>query len=165
MSHPSSNEIRWAELADRHLEMYYALFDRGFFDGAMFHAYHAFECAISALLASYSIPIPPDGRRESPLGSFYKGPHTKVPAIWGAHRAKLALVSQIDTSHMNCSILLSQLLPQIRPHRNASLYYDKVSGWPQVHYSSQDLALELGEQVDQFIRALRSDILNPPRIP
>ena len=30
-----------------------------YFDGAVFHAYHAYECAISAFLAARGVSVPP----------------------------------------------------------------------------------------------------------
>lgn len=56
-----SPKRKWYGLALRHLRMASRLLDSGFADGASFHAYHAYECVLSAFIAGHSYPVPPEG--------------------------------------------------------------------------------------------------------
>jgi len=53
---------RWFGLALRHLRMASRLLRAGVADGATFHTYHAYECILSAFIASKGYPVPPDGQ-------------------------------------------------------------------------------------------------------
>ncbi len=66
---------KWYGLALRHLRMASRLLDSGFADGAVFHAYHAYECVLSSLIAAKGYPIPPDGKTQlvSPQGKKFLG--------------------------------------------------------------------------------------------
>ena len=73
----------------------------GFTDGAMFHTYHAYECAMSALIAAHGVPVPP------------------------SHVGRLALFGQLldaTKPYAATQLRLSRLTVQVR---NASLYYDE----------------------------------------
>jgi hypothetical protein len=59
---------KWYALALRHLRMASRLLNDGFADGAVFHAYHAYECVLSAFIAAKGYPVPPDGKKQSPGG-------------------------------------------------------------------------------------------------
>jgi HEPN domain-containing protein len=65
---------KWYGLALRHLRMASRLLDSGFADGTVFHAYHAYGCVLSALIAAKGYPVPPDGKTQtiSPRASVKK---------------------------------------------------------------------------------------------
>jgi len=56
---PEIVKRRWYALGQRHRRMAELLRRWRFFDGVVFHAYHGYECAISAYLAAAGIDVPP----------------------------------------------------------------------------------------------------------
>lgn len=92
---------RWLRLAVRHLRMSRRLLESGFADGAMFHTYHAYECALSTVIAASGYSVPPKGWVElsdpddpkktvryyaSPKGHFKEG---------SSHKARVVLFKQL----------------------------------------------------------------------
>lgn len=67
---PPDYKRKWYGLALRHLRMASRLLDSGFSDGAIFHAYHAYECVLSAFITAHNYPVPPEGwtKLTSPSG-------------------------------------------------------------------------------------------------
>ena len=55
---PQVAKRKWFALAQRHRRMAERLLRSGFADGAVFHAYHAYECVVSALIAAHGVPVP-----------------------------------------------------------------------------------------------------------
>ena len=55
---PHVAKRKWYALAQRHRRMADRLLRSGFVDGANLHAYHAYECAVSALIADRGLPVP-----------------------------------------------------------------------------------------------------------
>lgn len=56
----------------------------GFQDGALFHAFHAYECAISVLIGGYGLPVPTDHARRFMLLNrllSLESPHAETNAI------------------------------------------------------------------------------------
>ncbi len=95
----SAEKRKWYELALRHRRMSNHLVRRGFADGAVFHAYHAYECVLSALIAANGYAVPPNG------WTTFKPPHGKTihyyPSPAGgiterpAHGARLLFFDQL----------------------------------------------------------------------
>lgn len=94
---------RWYALALRHLRMASRLLRSGFADGATFHIYHAYECILSAFIASKGFPVPPDGSTTITLPNGKKaqvyplpnGPHRER----SAHKVRIIFFDQLaDTS-------------------------------------------------------------------
>jgi HEPN domain-containing protein len=76
----------------------------GFFDGAAFHAFHAFECIASALIAARGEPVPPN------------------------HARRFRLFSQLRDASSPYAATYASLDLLTVPMRNASLYLDEQSG-------------------------------------
>src|SRR6266851_10458390 len=90
---------KWYGLALRHLRMAYRLLDSGFADGAVFHAYHAYECVLSSLIAAKGYPVPPDGKTQSvsPQGTRvfgYPSPQGIIPQQ-GTHKVRQIFFMQL----------------------------------------------------------------------
>lgn len=94
---------RWYALAQRHRRMAERLRRSGFFDGAVFHTFHAYECVVSALIAANGNPVPPNHGRRFLLFARLRDPT----------RPYAATQTQLDVLTF--------------PTRNASLYLDERS--------------------------------------
>jgi hypothetical protein len=71
----------------------------GFPDGAVFHAYHAYECTVSALIAAHGYAVPPEGWTKliSPTGKTiqaYPSPGGGIPEK-SAHKARLVFFHEL----------------------------------------------------------------------
>jgi len=119
---------KWHSIAVRHLSMASELLRKGFDDGAFFHCYHAYECALSAVIANAGYPVPPDARRfttASPRQSYYSAPKGPMSGNQSSHLAKLALFEQVakrSTPYYQRHLILKTLVKPVA--RNDSLYYD-----------------------------------------
>jgi HEPN domain-containing protein len=100
---PQVAKRKWYALAQRHRRMAERLLRSRFADGAVFHAYHAYECAISALIAANGVPVP-----TSHAGRF----------------ALFAGLRDVTKPYATTQLRLQRLTVQAR---NASLYYDEVN--------------------------------------
>ena len=76
----------------------------GFIDGAAFHAYHAFECTMSALIAAHHLPVPT------------------------SHGGRLRVFAQVADPTKPYSATISRLFALTVRARNDALYYDERSG-------------------------------------
>lgn len=97
---------RWYALAQRHRRMAERLLRSGFADGAVFHAFHAYECTVSALIAARGIPVPPN--------------HARRFALFQALRSA---ASPYATTQAGLDLFTVAT-------RNASLYLDGRTGLP-----------------------------------
>lgn len=96
---PARAERKWYYLGLRHLRMSQRLLRSGFADGAVFHAYHGFECLLSAVIAARGYPVPPEGWTTLLLPSgasvqAYPAPEGMI-RDFNAHKARLALFDQL----------------------------------------------------------------------
>lgn len=76
----------------------------GFFDGAVFHAFHAYECVVSALIAAHGNPVPPN------------------------HTRRFVLFAVLRDAACPYAATQTELRVLRLPVRNASLYLDEQSG-------------------------------------
>lgn len=67
----------------------------GIGDGAMFHAYHAYECAISAFIAAQSVPVPKSHTQRFTLFTQFADP-AKPYAVT---QTRLRLLTTIQARH------------------------------------------------------------------
>lgn len=97
---------KWYGLALRHQRMAAVLLHAGFADGTVFHAYHAYECVLSAFIAAKGYPVPPEGwtTLRSPSGQTIKAyPLNPVPIQdRSAHKARLIFFDQLAERAMPC---------------------------------------------------------------
>ncbi len=85
---------KWYGLALRNLRMASRLLRGGFPDGAVFHAYHAYECTLSSLIASRNFAVPPEGwsTLTSPSGTTIKAYPSPLGGIRDRSAHKLDFV-------------------------------------------------------------------------
>lgn len=132
--HPSAAARRWHDLARRHLRMATLLLRRGFADGAMFHAFHAFECGMSALIAAHGRPVPTD------------------------HRGRFTRFEQMRESAQPYASTAQRLTRLTVAARNDALYYDQITGLlPTDIYTTNDVDADL-RLVARFVFELRREI-------
>jgi len=106
----------YLRIADRQLGMAEALLDKGFYEGTIFHCYHAFETACSAAIAYQGQRVPVQHRPK--FNRFY--------ALYPG----LAFAQEF-----------AALLAELYPKRERSLYADIEFGQvadPTLAYSRQD---------------------------
>lgn len=72
----------------------------GFFDGAVFHTYHAYECVVSALIASHGNPVPPNHARRFVLFTVLRDP-TRPYAATQAQLNVLTLRTRNASLYLN----------------------------------------------------------------
>ncbi len=92
-------ERKWYYLALRHLRMASRLLRAGFAAGTAFHTYHAYECALSTVIAANGYPVPPEGweRLHLPSGQSiqaYPSPQGGV-LDKNAHKARIVFFDQL----------------------------------------------------------------------
>lgn len=96
---PTPVHRKWFYLGLRHLRMSHRLLRSSFPDGAVFHAYHGFECFLSALIAAKGYPVPPDGwtSLRLPSGTTIRAYPSPLGAIRdrNAHTARLVFFDQL----------------------------------------------------------------------
>lgn len=124
----------WYRLAQRHRRMAERLLRAGFADGAVFHAYHAYECAISAFLASRGVPVPPH------------------------HVQRLVLFSELSDPTAPFAVLQVELGSLTVALRNESLYYDERSGRSPADRLTLAYASSMLRLVHQFASAVWREI-------
>lgn len=160
---PTSVHRKWFYLGLRHLRMCRRLLKSGFPDGAVFHAYHGFECILSALIAAKGYPVPPEGwtALRLPTGETIQAYPSPLGAIRGrnAHTARLVFFDQ----------LANRALPYYRTYRRlrtllsssdrlSALYFDAAQDLlPEDRFSASD-ATELLEALTLFAREARVEI-------
>jgi hypothetical protein len=151
-------------LAIRHLRMSRLLLKSGFADGAMFHAYHAYECSLSAFIASSGYFVPPTGWTEiedpqtkkviryysSPSGLFKEG---------SAHKARAILFDKLADRTKPYYQTFTLLSPGLSVAiRNDTLYYDvKNQSLPQQQYDAAYVR-QLWPKVHQFVGEIRASM-------
>jgi len=154
---------KWYGLALRHHRMASRLLRRGFADGAAFHAYHAFECTLSAHIAASGYEVPPEGwtRLHTPSGKTIRAYPSPGGGIQdrSAHKARLVFFDQVadrTKPYFATYSILSRFLTV--DARNDALYYDAPSDLlPQQHYPRAQVA-GLLPLVRQFAREMWREI-------
>jgi len=106
----------------------------GFADGAMIHTYHAFECAISAVIAVHGESVPPN------------------------HHHRLSLWSRIRDVSKPYAAMEERLPDLTMSVRNNALYYDEADGLlPHDRFSSAFVGEQL-RLVAGFVFQLRHEL-------
>jgi hypothetical protein len=131
------------------------LLDLQFWDGAVFHTYHAYECVLSAMIAASGYPVPPEGITQITLpngkqAKLYPSPAGHIPEP-SAHKARVLFFDQLAdqtkpywAAHSNLKRFLSV------SDRMASLYYESRFDWlPQDAYN-ESYARPVYQTVHQF---------------
>lgn len=148
---------RWYALALRHLRMAARLQRSGFADGVVFHVYHAYECVLSALIASKGYPVPPNGwtTMETPEGkkvSYYPAPTSPI-TVGSAHKARIVFFDQLadkSKDYWYTHQRLRRILTDA--HRMDALYYDAATDkLPHERYKLLDTD-QIRKVVGQFAR-------------
>lgn len=102
-----------------------------FTDGSVFHAYHAYECVLSALIASEGLPVPPEGATQItlPHGKTVKG--FLSPSGTGhelsTHKARILFFNDLADKtkpYFKTHNILSRFVTV--QARNDALYYDTL---------------------------------------
>jgi hypothetical protein len=154
---------KWYGLALRHLRMASRLLDSGFADGTVFHAYHAYECVLSALIAAKGYPVPPDGKIQtiSPSGKRvfgYPSPQGILPQL-STHKVRQMFFMELadkSKSYYAQHLVLSRF---ITPNdRNDSLYYDAVRDQLPYDVYNRSFAVSAIPQIHLFAREVWKEI-------
>ncbi len=114
------------------------LYRSNYFDGAVFHGYHAFECVVSAFIAARGVRVPPN-HRERIIRFTQNIDHTQPYA----------------TEYVNLDFLTLAV-------RNQSLYYDEATNvMPPDRYDAifTDYLLSA---IDRFARAVWRELRARP---
>lgn len=155
---------KWYGLALRHLRMASRLARWGFTDGAIFHAYHSYECVLSSLIAAGGYAVPPEGKAPFTMPSgrtmrAYPSPTGRIEES-NAHKARIILFDELADQtkpYYATHQALRRFLPVAA--RNDALYYDAALDLlPQQRYSAAFVSRVLlavrrfGHEVWQDIR-------------
>lgn len=160
---PPNPKRRWYGLALRHVRMARLLLNGGFADGAVFHLYHGYECALSALIAARGYPVPPEGwtQLRSPSGKTVKAYPSPGGGIQErpAHRARILFFDELADHtrpyYANHSRLRRYLTLD---ERMGSLYYDAARDrTPHERYDST-FAVNVMAEVMEFARQVWDEI-------
>lgn len=158
-----SPKRKWFGLALRHLRMASRLLDSGFADGCVFHAYHAYECVLSALIAAKGYPVPPDGKTlmVSPRGKKvfgYPSPQGIVPNQ-GTHKARQIFFMELADMSKPYFARHSELSRYVTlDDRMDSLYYDTARDQLPHQVYNRDFAVEILPQIHLFAREVWKEI-------
>lgn len=154
---------KWYSLALRHLRMASRLLDSGFPDGSVFHAYHAYECVLSALIAAKGYPVPPDGKKQmispkgnkvfgypSPQGNFLQQGTHKVRQIFFIELADMSKPYYAQHLVLSRYITLND--------RMDSLYYDTARDQLPYQVYNQNFAVGIIPEIHLFAREVWKEI-------
>lgn len=125
---PRDAKRKWYGLAQRHRRMAERLRRAGFADGTAFHAYHAFECTMSALIAARNLPVPT------------------------SHGRRLALFAQVADPAKPYAATFARLFALTVQARNDALYYDEGTGQLPTDKASTTTVAGLLPLVHRFAR-------------
>lgn len=152
---------KWYWLALRHLRISSRLLRSGFPDSSFFHSYHAFECAVSAVIAAKGWPVPPDGKTViyAPKRMvYYSGPGGKIHEP-STHKAKPILFDQVADKSKPYYTTFSTLSRFLTTKaRNDALYYDSTNDLLPHQYYNHSQALGCYQQVFRFVKEARAEI-------
>lgn len=160
---PVREDRKWYYLGLRHLRMSHRLLRLGFADGAVFHAYHGFECLLSALIAANDYPVPPEGWTTLRLPSgtsvqAYPSPHGMI-RDHNAHKARIVLFDQLADGASAYYSTYNHLRAFLTYRdRLGSLYYDAtLNRLPEEQYASSFVA-GLLPALTRFAQEVRIEI-------
>jgi HEPN domain-containing protein len=106
----------------------------GFSDGAVFHGYHAYECAVSALIAASGVPVPT------------------------SHTGRFTLYDRVQDARQPYALTQRRMRFLTARVRNEVLYYDEVEGRrPADRLNLEDAAVVL-TLVHRFAREVWAEI-------
>ena len=135
----------------------------GFAEGAVFHAYHAYECILSAFIAAKGYPVPPEGwtKIRSPSGKLihaYPSPAAPIKDR-SAHKARIVFFDHLADRTKPYFATHGRLRRIITlSDRQSALYYDAVVyRLPHEQYNVS-FAQGLLPLVYGFARDVRSEI-------
>jgi hypothetical protein len=131
----------------------------GFPDGSAFHTYHAFECAVSALIDAKGYPIPPDGKKYGPKGIvYYPGPSGQINEP-STHKVRLILFDQLADKSQQYYTTFSILKRTLtNPMRNDTLYYNSATDVLPSQRFNHSQAEAMYQQVRKWLSELRAEI-------
>jgi len=120
--------------AKRHMEMAEVLLEKGYFEGAIFHAYHALEssCVAGIILKGEKVP---------------KKHYLKIPRFKALY-LQLPFSNELDT-----------VVESLSPERDRSLYLGVDSLWSPNIYTQEDIEEAL-KDTREIIDKLESYLLN-----
>ena len=146
MSPPLSDKDVWLALADRHLGMALTLGTAGFHDGGFFHAYHAFECFISAGICARGL------NPASVPGAKGKGisPHVAVLNCFATQYKGLPVGNEANTLRVHLLSLIGGSALGVNKVRNRCLYHESGCQ-PPWHQFSEGMFSMTHEKVRQFV--------------
>jgi len=154
---------KWYGLALRHLRMASRLLDSGFADGAVFHAYHAYECVLSSLIAAKGYPVPPDGKTQSVSRQGtkvfgYPSPQGVIPQQ-GTHKVRQIFFMQLADKSKPYYAQHSALSRFITLNdRMDSLYYDATQDKLPHELYNLSFAVGVIPEVHVFAREVWKEI-------
>ncbi len=155
---------KWYGLALRHIRMARRLLNSGFSDGATFHAYHAYECVLSAFIAASGYSVPPDGWTKlvppsggkpvrlypSPKGGFQEN---------SAHKARIKFFIDLADSTKPYFPLHNSLQRYLALSvRMDALYYDTKNDKLPYQEFNYSFAINVIPQVHLFAKAVWKEI-------
>ncbi|CAN5566428.1 hypothetical protein BH11ARM1_BH11ARM1_10410 [soil metagenome] len=154
---------KWYGLALRHLRMASRLLRHGFADGATFHAYHAFECLLSAHIAANGYDVPPEGAQVQQVRpgksiKVFPSPRGVIPEP-SAHKARIIFFGEVaDTTkpYFTTFATLKRFLTVNL--RMDALYYDPKADLLPHDQFTQSFADGAIRQVRQFAKELWQEI-------
>jgi hypothetical protein len=162
-SQPGREDRKWYYLGLRHLRMSIRLLKSGFADGAVFHAYHAYECLLSAFIAAKGYPVPPEGwtSLRLPSGTTVRAYPSPLGMIQdhNAHKARLVFFDQLadrTAAYYSAHRLLRTFFTY--QDRLDALYYDPALDQLPEEQFAASFAAELLPTVWRFAREVRTEI-------
>jgi hypothetical protein len=159
---------RWYELAVRHSSMADMLCNASppYCDGAYFHAYHAYECMVTAILASAKMPYTREAWQYDPATHtyYYFDYHGNRLDDRGEHYVYLMLARQIIGTTKPYSAAFDALAKHKPNHRNQAIDYR--FGYLKLPHDQAPYRCEAVRhyvrQVQQFIEEVWRDLSPPP---
>jgi len=155
-------ERKWYGLAIRHLRMA-SLLLCPYPDSAFVHCYHAYEFAVSALIAARAYPVPTEGRTYFINASgkkvhYYPSPTRQITEL-SSHKAKILLFNDLadrTKPYFSIHATLSRFITVVA--RNHALYYDETLNLlPQDRLTTSD-ALSAYREVRKFALEIWKEI-------
>jgi hypothetical protein len=133
---PVANRDVWLNLTRRHLRMARRLGEAALYDGAVFHTYHAFECFVSAALASrgHDPAKPPTGYRTGSAGRVSS--HVAILNWFQDEYRGQAVASDSSALRVYLCGLTGRATTAEHDLRNSCLYYTAGAKPPWIVFKS-----------------------------
>ena len=159
----SREKRKWFLLSLRHLRIARLLLENGFADACVFHAYHAYEGVLSALIAQRGYDVPPQGATKV---VFKSGPPKKVflsptdsDYEFSTHKARILYFNKLADKNMtywNTHDILQRIATV--DARNNALYYDPQNDRLPFEQYDPNFATQLLEHVRRFAAEVWQEI-------